>query len=74
MHNTRMEVDNMNAIIRVLRKKELREKTGISDTQIWRLEKAGQFPARRQISPGLVGWLENEVDEYLTSRPIVKSL
>lgn len=63
----------MDARERVLRRRDLRQKVGLSDTQIWRMEKAGIFPSRRQISPGLVGWLESEVDEYLRSRPVVKS-
>ena len=62
----------MDARERVIRRKELTEMVGISSTQCWRLEKAGLFPARRQISPGLVGWLESEVIEYLRTRPVVK--
>ncbi len=62
----------MDARERVIRRKELTEMVGISSTQIWRLEKAGLFPARRQISPGLVGWLESSIIEYLRTRPEVK--
>jgi prophage regulatory protein len=58
---------------RILRRKELRSVTGLSDTQVWKMERAGLFPARRQISPGLVGWLESEVDAFLKSRPVAKA-
>jgi predicted DNA-binding transcriptional regulator AlpA len=58
--------------VRILRRAEVREITRISDTQIWRLEKAGIFPSRRQISPGLVGWIAQEVFDYLNNRPVVK--
>lgn len=57
---------------RVIRRKELLECVGLSYTSIWRLEKENQFPARRQISAGLVGWISSEVDEWLKSRPVVK--
>jgi len=56
---------------RMLRRSAVREITGISDTQIWRLEKLGVFPARRQISPGLVGWLASEIFAYLRGCPVV---
>lgn len=44
---------------------------GIGRTTIWRLEKAGEFPQRRQISPGIVGWAKNEVLDWLAARPVV---
>ena len=47
------------------------EKTGLKATTQWRLEKLGQFPARRMISKGLCGWLESEVDEWIKSRQAV---
>lgn len=46
---------------RFLREREVRSMTGLSRTTRWRLERVGQFPRRRQISPGAVGWLESEV-------------
>src|SRR5438876_10456063 len=44
------------------------ERTGLSRTTVWRLERQGAFPARRRLSPGPVGWLESEVDEWLAPR------
>ena len=58
---------------RVIRPKQIKEFTGLSRPSIWRLEAKGDFPARRQIGPGAVGWLASEVDEWLRSRPIVAS-
>jgi hypothetical protein len=34
-----------------------------------RLELAGLFPQRRQISLYKVGWLESEIDEWMATRP-----
>jgi len=53
------------------RKPELKQQTGLSDSTIWRMEKAGQFPKRKQITSRLVGWLRSEVDEWVKSREIV---
>ncbi len=43
----------------------------LARTTIWRLEKTGQFPARRQLSPNTVGWLRSEIEIWLESRQTV---
>ena len=53
---------------RFIRDPECRQITGLSRTTRWRLERAGQFPKRRQISPNAVAWLESEVQEWLRDR------
>jgi prophage regulatory protein len=58
----------MPSLRRILRKPAVRELTGYSDTQIWRLEKAGQFPARLQIGPGAVGWYSDEIEAWIETR------
>ena len=52
----------------ILRKPAVTERTGLSSAQIWRLEKAGKFPARVQISAGAVGWFSDEVDAWIEAR------
>lgn len=53
----------------IIRKAEVRKRTGLSDTTIWRLEKAGDFPRRIQITDsGLVGWIEAEVEGWVHER------
>ena len=42
--------------------------TGLSRSTIWRLEKSGAFPARRQLSANAVGWLEADIDDWVKSR------
>lgn len=37
--------------------------------QIWRYIQAGTFPAPIELGPNSVGWYEDEVDEWLASRP-----
>jgi len=53
---------------RIIRKAEVRRRTGYSDTTIWRLERDDMFPRRVQIGPMAVGWYENEVDAWVASR------
>jgi prophage regulatory protein len=56
-----------------LRTRETTARVKLGRTTIWRMEKAGTFPRRRQIGNGIVGWLESEVDEWIRSRPVVAS-
>jgi prophage regulatory protein len=53
---------------RIIRKPGVRQKTGLSDSTIWRLEKAGEFPLRVQLSLNAVGWYEHEIDAWLEQR------
>jgi prophage regulatory protein len=55
--------------LRILRERQVVERTGLSRSTLWRLERRGHFPARRRIAPGAVGWLESEIDEYLSTCP-----
>ena len=61
------EMDRPRKILRGY--KALRSKVGKSRVQIWRDVQAGQFPAPIDLGPNSVGWYEDEVDEWLASRP-----
>lgn len=54
--------------IRILNLKQVREKTSLSRPTIWRMEREGRFPSRRQIASNRVGWVEEEVDAWLSAR------
>ncbi len=41
--------------------------TGLSRSTRWRLIRAGEFPKKRLISTGRVGWLLSELREWLQS-------
>ena len=43
--------------------------TNLSRSTLWRLEKKGQFPQRINISSNRVGWYEDEVGDWMESRP-----
>ena len=54
--------------MKFIRTEEVINKTGMSRTSIWRMEKDGEFPYRRQLGLRSVGWLETEIDEWIESR------
>ena len=49
-------------------------RTGLSRTTIWRAERAGLFPHRRQLTPGRVAWLASEVDAWIAARVEVSAI
>ena len=55
------------APLRVLRRPEVRSRTGLSDTRLDELEALGRFPRRVQLSARAVAWVEQEVEDFLRS-------
>jgi prophage regulatory protein len=58
-------MDNRN---RFVREREARDRSGLSRSTRYRMEQAGTFPARRQISAGTTGYLESEFEAWLKDR------
>lgn len=56
------------APLRLLRFPAVRERTGLSRSTIWRLERRGQFPQHRQISPNAVAWVEEEIARWIEEK------
>ena len=55
-------------VMRILSKRQVKELVLYSPQHIARLEKAGQFPKRVQLGPSRVGWVEDEVLDWLQKR------
>ena len=53
---------------RILRKAEVKRLTGLSNTTLWRQERAGKFPSRVKLTGVLVGWSEQAVQEWIAER------
>lgn len=53
----------------VIGKKTMCKKLNVSPTTLWRMIQRGEFPKPIQISPRRVGWIEEEGDTYIKSRP-----
>jgi prophage regulatory protein len=54
--------------IRLLRFADVRDRTGLSRSTIWRLERRGEFPAHRRISANTVAWVEEEVAAWIHTK------
>jgi prophage regulatory protein len=52
----------------IIREAECRRLSGLSRSTRWRLERAGKFPRRRQISDNAVGWLASELLAWLANK------
>lgn len=55
-------------MMRLLSKRQVRERVLYSPQHIDRLEKAGKFPKRVQLGPNRVGWVESEVEAWMRER------
>lgn len=53
---------------RILNHNAVLDRVPLSRTTLWRMERAGLFPIRIQISPNRVGWIEAEIDAWLEER------
>jgi prophage regulatory protein len=54
--------------LKLLRFPTVRERTGLSRSTIWRLERHGDFPKHRRISANVVAWVEAEVTSWIHSK------
>lgn len=54
---------------RLLRANEVCERLGISRATLWRWERAGHLPPRRQAGPNSIAWVEAEIDAFIASLP-----
>ncbi len=53
---------------RIIRKPELLSIVSLSDATVWRREKMGDFPRRIKLGGNSVGWLESEVEDWLSKK------
>ena len=54
--------------LKLLRFPAVRERTGLSRSTIWRLERLGDFPKHRRISANVVAWVEAEVMSWMHAK------
>ena len=54
--------------MKLVTKRQLKEMVLYSPQHIARLEKAGKFPKRVELGPNRVGWVEEEVLNWLQQR------
>jgi prophage regulatory protein len=56
--------------MKILNYDDLKTLKGIpySKVHLWRLERGGKFPKRVPLGQSRHGWLDSEIDEWITSR------
>ena len=54
--------------IRAVRKPEVVERTGLSGTTIWRLQRKGKFPPFFKLSDNAKGLLECDLERWIAER------
>jgi len=52
----------------ILRRKQVEARTGLSRSTIYARIKSGTFPAPVSLGPRAVGWIENDVQRWLSDR------
>lgn len=52
---------------------ETMRRTGRSRAWLWRHAKSGAFPAPVQISARAIGWIEDQVEAWIESRPVASA-
>jgi prophage regulatory protein len=57
--------------MRMMRWPEVRAVVRLSRSTVWRMESGGGFPRRRRLSVNSVGWIEDEVREWVRQRAVV---
>jgi len=53
---------------RVLRIAEVMERVGLRRTQLYKLERCGEFPVRLKLGKRASGWLESEITAWIDAR------
>ena len=56
------------AMLTLLRFPAVRERTGLSRSTIWRLERQGAFPRHHRISANAVAWVEDDIAEWIQAK------
>lgn len=57
--------------MKILRVRDLCDRLGVSRATAYRhILNDPDFPAPRQITPTICGWLSDEVDRWIESRPV----
>jgi prophage regulatory protein len=62
------EANCRSAPIRILRLAQVIDMTGLGKTKIYELQAQGRFPMSVRITTHSVGWVEHEVQAWLTGR------
>lgn len=63
-----MATSSVGSALVILRRREVESRTGLATSTIYQRIKERTFPAPIQLGPKSVGWLESEINSWLTDR------
>jgi len=61
-----MKPQQQNTPPSILRRKEVLHRTGMSNSAMYMRIKAGSFPKSFSLGGNLVGWLESDIDRWIS--------
>jgi prophage regulatory protein len=59
---------------KIIRLKDVKELTSLSESSIWRREQEGKFPIRRHLGGRAVGWFFDEITQWLENTECKKTI
>lgn len=71
MHSTQSSREP-NAPARMLRRRQVEQRTGLARSTIYNYIKKGEFPKPYRLGMKTVGWLESEINTWIDGRLQVK--
>src|SRR5262245_51530986 len=57
-------------MLRLLSRREVCERVGVSYPTIWEWARTGRFPKARVLNGGKLGWIESEVEAWILALPV----
>ena len=60
--------NQQNENVRLIRRKEVQDKTGLGASSIYAMMKLGKFPKCLNLSERRVAWLESDIDQWIAER------
>ena len=60
--------------MKILRPQELARRLSVSTVTLWRMQNRGELPPRIQISSRAVGWLEKDIEDWLSSQRVTSTI
>jgi len=58
--------------LKLIRFRTVRDRTGLSRSTIWRLQRTGAFPKHHRISANAVAWVEQDVVDWMKAKASVR--
>jgi prophage regulatory protein len=62
--------EHVRSTVTILRRKQVESRTDLSRSSIYKMMDEGTFPKQVSLGARAVGWIENQIDQWLESRTV----